>query len=281
MKICVIGHKGMLGQDMMIEAKKQNHDVVGVDIDEIDITDLESIKDVFSEVVPEVVINCAAYTAVDLCEEKAELAHSVNGDGPGNIGLAARDLGIEVVHISTDYVFDGESEESYLEDSPTAPKSVYGKSKLEGEQKLIAATEKHYILRIAWLYGEHGNNFVKTISKIAKEKDSIKVVDDQIGSPTWTVDVCKQILKIIASGEYGIYHATSEGACSWFEFTKYILNSYKIECEVLPCTTDEFPRPAPRPAYSVLENSNLKKQGINIMPQWKTAFDNYIESEGK
>lgn len=281
MKICIIGHKGMLGQDMMIEAQKENHDVVGVDIDEIDITKLDSVLEVIGKIEPDVIINCAAYTAVDLCEEKVDLAHAVNGAGPGNIGMVAKELNIKVVHISTDYVFDGDSKDAYIEDSLTNPKSVYGKSKLAGEQKLIAATDKFYILRIAWLYGEHGNNFVKTISNLAKDRDSLKVVNDQFGSPTWTVNVCSQILKILKSGDYGIYHATSEGACSWFDFTKYILESYKIECEVLPCTTDEFPRPAPRPAYSVLENGNLKKQKINIMPHWKEAFDKYVESEGK
>lgn len=280
MKICIIGHKGMLGQDMMIEAQKENHEVIGVDIDEINITDKDSVETVLNSIKPDAVINCAAYTAVDLCEEKVDLAFSVNGDGPENIGLVANELDIPVVHISTDYVFNGKNKDPYTELSATSPESVYGKSKLSGEEKLIAATDKHYILRIAWLYGEHGNNFAKTISGLARDRDSLKVVNDQYGTPTWTVDVCRQIFKILKDGKYGIYHSTSEGSCSWFDFTKYIIDAYNISCEILPCTTEEFPRPAPRPAYSVLENCFAKEQGINVMPHWKEAFDNYVKSEG-
>lgn len=279
MKITVIGSDGMLGQDMVIVAKTAGHIVSGIDINDADITKLDSISMALKNINPDIVINCAAYTAVDLCEEKTDIAYAVNADGVANIATVAKELDIPVVHISTDYVFDGESTQPYIETDKTNPQSVYGKSKLAGEERLMEITDKYYIMRIAWLFGEYGPNFVKTILKLAKERDSLKVVSDQFGSPTWTVDVCVQIIKVLENGEYGIYHSTSEGECSWFEFTSYILEKYGVKTELLPCATSEFPRPAPRPANSVLNNFNLIHSDINIMPDWRTAFDRYVESE--
>jgi dTDP-4-dehydrorhamnose reductase len=277
MKICVIGAGGMLGQDMVKVIRKSKHTVVSAS--GVDITYPSLIKRFLTTIKPRLIINCAAYTDVDGCEDSSKVsrAFKVNAEGPENLARAAKELDIPIVHISTDYVFDGRSKRPYTEGDPTNPLSVYGKSKLEGEERLKAVTDKFYILRVAWLYGKHGDNFVKTISNLAKDREVLKVVNDQFGSPTWTEDVCRQILTIIDKGDYGTYHTTSESSCSWFEFTKYIVESCGIDCDILPCTSGEYPRPAPRPAYSVLNNDLLKSQGINIMPQWEEGFDRFLE----
>lgn len=280
MKILIIGCNGMLGQDMVVTAKEAGHKVFCIDHPEIDITKPESVHHHVETVRPEAIVNCAAYTAVDLCETNRDIAFAVNGAGAGNIARAASGIGAKLVHISTDYVFDGKGPRPYVEDDPTGPASVYGQSKLEGEMQVVKNCTQSYILRIAWLYGKNGNNFVKTIRSIglknAAEKKPLKVVNDQWGTPTWTVEVCRQVLKIIDTSHYGISHATNEGMCTWCDFAKTIIESANIPCEVVPCSTKEFPRPAPRPAYSVLENRNLKRLGLNVMQDWKEAFEEFL-----
>ena len=282
MKLLIIGCKGMLGQDMVITAKKAGHDVSCIDYPEIDITKPESVRNVVEAEKPDTIINCAAYTAVDLCETNKETAFAVNGAGPGNIARCAEAIRAKCVHISTDYVFDGKATQPYVEDDPTGPMTVYGQSKLEGEKQVLANCSRAYILRIAWLYGKNGNNFVKAIRSLAEKNARAgkpsKVVNDQWGTPTWTVEVCGQTLKLLETGHYGLYHSTNEGMCTWFDFAKKIIASANIPCEVQPCTTKEFPRPAPRPAYSVLENRNLKKLGLNVMKGWETAFEEFLKS---
>jgi dTDP-4-dehydrorhamnose reductase len=285
LNIFVIGCNGQLGQDMMIALHKTTHSAQGLDFPNIDITKSDSVQDAFNIYKPDIVINCAAHALVDACETEAEKAYAINSTGVKNIALAAKITGAKVVHISTDYVFDGKKTTPYIETDATNPQSVYGKSKLAGEQELAANYERYFTFRIAWLYGTRGNNFLKTIRSIAEKRaasnEPLKVVNDQFGTPTYTVHVCQQILKVMETEHFGIYHSTSEGQCSWFDFASAIIKAYTIPVTVLPCTTKEFPRPAPRPAYSVLENQTLKQLGLNIMPQWEAGLREYMEEESK
>jgi dTDP-4-dehydrorhamnose reductase len=285
MKILVIGHNGMLGSDMMIVARSAGHDVIGIDVPDIDITKRESIQQCLAAVNPQTIINCAAYTAVDACETNSELAFAVNAQGAGLLAGCAHESKAVLVHFSTDYVFDGTKKQPYVESDPTNPVSVYGRSKLEGEQLVQKNCRRSFIFRIAWLYGAKGSNFVKTIQTLAQKNLSLgiplRVVNDQVGTPTWTVDVCRQTFGMIGTEHYGLYHCTSEGRCSWFDFALEIVRAAGIGAQVVPCSTAEFPRPAPRPANSVLENSGLKKLGLNSMPHWKEAFEEFLREKNK
>ena len=281
MKILVIGCNGQLGYDMVSFYKTKGYNTYGVDLPEIDITDPASVKNTINKITPDTIINCAAYTAVDECENNQKTAYSINAEGVVNIAHAAHSMNATVVHFSTDYVFDGLKGCPYIESDKTNPLSVYGKSKLEGEKQLSSITDKYFIFRIAWLYGNHGKNFVKTIYHLAlsklKKNQPLKVVNDQFGTPTYTKSICNQIDSVIRTDNFGIYHCTNEGECSWFDFANYITKHLNLNIEIIPCTTTEFPRPAPRPPYSVLENNHLKSLGLNCMPLWKEAFKTFIE----
>ncbi len=283
MKLFIIGCNGQLGQDMAISAKKRGHSVSGSDFPAIDITNEQSVANAVAENSPDCIINCAAHTAVDLCETEPEKAFAINKNGVKNIAIAARKTGAKIVHISTDYVFDGTKKGPYYETDIPNPASVYGKSKLAGEEILAQNYDRYFTFRLAWLYGTRGNNFLKTIRSIAQKRvethEPLKVVNDQIGTPTYTLHVCEQILSVISTDNFGLFHSTNEGFCSWFDFAKAIVESYKIPVQVLPCTTAEFPRPAPRPANSVLENERLKKLGMNILPRWEKGLQDYIKEE--
>jgi|WetSurMetagenome_2_1015567.scaffolds.fasta_scaffold61881_2 dTDP-4-dehydrorhamnose reductase len=283
MNILVVGHNGMLGQDMVCAARAGGHSVSGIDFPEIDITNQESVQSCFAAEKPHAVINCAAYTAVDACEIDRNRAFAVNTHGAGLLARAAAECGSMFVHFSTDYVFDGTKTGPYRESDPPNPASVYGKSKLEGELLVRDICLRSFIFRIAWLYGAGGGNFVKTIRGLAKKNAiagvPVRVVNDQRGSPTCTLDVCRQTLRMLRTNHFGLYHCTSEGECSWYDFAAEIVCAAGIPAQVLPCTTAEFPRPAPRPANSVLENSGLKKLGLNFMPHWKEAFASFVRDE--
>lgn len=276
MNILVIGSGGQLGKDMIIHLKKNNHNVIETDFPSIDISKIDSVSSVIRQTRPDTVINCAAFTAVDDCETKQETAFAINATGPQNIAKCCNDIGAKCIHISTDYVFDGKNDVPYIESDATNPATIYGKSKLEGEKLVTQATDNYQIYRIAWLYGLYGNNFVRTILKHAPKKaannEAFRVVNDQIGTPTSTVEVCRQIISMIDKDESGIFHCTCEGLCSWYDFTCEIVKAYNLGVPVQPCTTDEYPRPAQRPAYSVLENQHLKALNLNIMKDWKSAF---------
>ncbi len=278
-KILVIGHKGQLGTDMCNVMKDAKHEVEGIDFPDIDITSFDSVASVVSLSKPNVIVNCAAFTAVNDCETKQELAYAVNADGAGNIGRAAASIRAKVLHISTDYVFSGVAASPLVETDPCEPQSVYGKSKLAGEIALAKELKEHFIFRIAWLYGANGNNFVKTICRVGRERSvdgkALRVVDDQFGTPTWTVDVCRQALQVIGTSHYGIYHCTSQGECSWLEFATRILQQFGIRAKIEPCTTNEYPQPAPRPAYSVLDNAKLRSLALDVMPDWEESFDHF------
>jgi len=283
MKLLVIGSGGQLGCDFVKEAELLGHLVIPVDFPDIDIADKASVERFVNDAKPDVIVNCAAFTAVDLCEQEQKNAFSINADACFNLAYCARDIGARLIHFSTDYVFDGRASKPYTERSDTNPQTVYGKSKLRGEELIVETCPKYLIFRIAWLYGVHGNNFVKSIRRFAQaaadEKKPLKVVNDQFGTPTWTVSVCRQALSVIDKNEYGVFHCTSEGQCSWFDFAKEIVSASGINVDVVPCTTEEFPRPAPRPHFSVLENARFKEMGINIMPEWKEAFKEFLSTE--
>ena len=271
MKWAVLGHAGMLGQDLMLGLS--NRDVHGFDRAEFDITDLESVRCVLSDF--DVVVNCAAWTAVDDAESNEAAAMAINGTGPANVSRICADLGSKLVHISTDYVFSGDAEIPYSETEITKPKSAYGRTKLVGE---LAVRENlpndHYIVRTAWLYGQYGPNFIKTMINLEKVKDSISVVDDQIGQPTWTKDLATQIISMIdANAPSGTYHATSSGQTSWFGLTQRIFELLGADPKrVLPTDTAAFPRPAPRPAYSVLGHEIWSQVGLNPIRNWNEAL---------
>ena len=275
--ILVIGANGMLGRDMMALIGPAAR---GVDIDEIDITSLESTERVIRTLKPETVINCAAYTDVDGCETNVETAMQVNGEGVAHLALATREIGARLVHVSTDYVFDGSKGTPYVEDDAPCPLGVYGESKLAGELN-AGFNPDHLIVRTQWLYGFHGKNFVETMLRLAVEKDEIAVVDDQVGSPTWTVDLAQAVLALLKSGHRGIYHAANAGFCSWNGFAQAIFEEAGLPVKVHGMTTDELNRPARRPLYSTLDCSKLEQDsGFRLQP-WRSALKTYLQLRNK
>lgn len=271
--LLVIGAKGMLGRDLM---RVLPGDVRGVDIEEIDITSPESVRRLLLTLKPRVVVNCAAYTDVDGCESNAELAMRVNGEGVGNLAAATREIGALLVQLSTDYVFDGTKGTPYLEDDEVNPLSVYGKSKLLGEE-MARKNPEHLIVRTQWLYGHGGKNFVETMLRLAGERKDIAVVDDQIGSPTWTVDLSLAISELIDNNCRGTYHAANGGTCSWFEFAGAIFDEAVVTMTVRPQTTAELNRPARRPLFSVLDCGKLTHDAGLKLEGWREALKSYME----
>lgn len=271
-KILVTGAKGMLGQDLCPILEDNGYDVVETDVDTLDITNIGMVDKVLSTEKPDYVIHCAAYTNVDKAEEDLETARLINAKGTENIAKACAKNNITMVYISTDYVFDGgvniKRTEPYKPLDKTAPLNNYGLTKWEGEEAVRNNLEKYYICRTSWLYGHHGKNFVETMLSLA-DKPELKVVDDQVGCPTWTVDLSDAIIKIINEKPYGTYHTCGGGNTSWYGFAKEIFNQAKISVNLKPCTTSEFPRPAKRPAYSIMDNDGLLRD-------WKKALENYI-----
>lgn len=280
-KVLLIGADGMLGGELN-ERLEKIYDVTSTTVETLDICDRDAVVNKAKEVNPYFIINCAAYTNVDGCETNFELANRVNGIALENIAEAATVVGATVIHISTDYVFDGELQvkESYTEDMIPLPVSAYGKSKLLGEQN-VSKTPKHYILRTAWLYGIRGKNFVKTMLRLSKEKDMISVVCDQHGSPTSTTTLCKIIEQIMEKEpEYGIYHSTCEGFTTWYDFTCKIFEYANIKTPVKPITSDEYPTPTKRPSNSQLSKEKLHNIGI-YPDKFEDALKEYLEEELK
>jgi dTDP-4-dehydrorhamnose reductase len=248
---------------------------IGLDYPDIDITNFQSLENKITQISPETIINCAAYTDVDGCETNLYIANNVNAKGPENLAKICDKNNIDLVHISTDYVFDGNNNKPYKEKDKTNPKSVYGDSKLKGELAIQSNCANHYIIRTSWLYGNNGNNFVDTMINASKKNKTLKVVNDQVGSPTFTCDLAKAILTLLTTKKYGLYHITNEEQCSWYDFTKEIFRQKNINTKVTPCTSDEYPRPAHRPNYSVLSKEKIKKTGI-LIRDWKSALTDYI-----
>jgi len=278
MKIVVTGAKGQLGTDLVHLLADRGYEIYGYGREELDITNLDQVKQVIAEVRPDVVIHAAAYTKVDLAESEPDQAFLINAYGTRNVAVASEAVGAKLVYISTDYVFDGTANVPYNEFAPTNPLSIYGKSKLVGEQFVRDLHSKFFIVRTSWVYGKHGKNFVKTMLKLAQERDELMVVHDQVGCPTYTVDLANCILELIQTEKYGIYHVSNSGHCSWYEFAKAIFEEAGIEVKVNPCTTKDFPRPAPRPAYSVFEHMSLQLNGFPNMRLWRQALKAFLSS---
>jgi dTDP-4-dehydrorhamnose reductase len=276
MKVVVTGAKGQLGTDLVHLLADKGYEVYGYGREELDITNFDQVKQVISEANPDVVIHAAAYTKVDLAESEPDKAFLINAYGTRNVAVSSEAVEAKLVYISTDYVFDGTANVPYNEFAPTNPINVYGKSKLVGEQFVRDLHSKFFIVRTSWVYGKNGNNFVNTMLKLAEERDELMVVHDQVGCPTYTIDLANCILELIQTEKYGIYHVSNSGYCSWYEFAKAIFEEARIEVKVNPCTTKDFPRPAPRPAYSVFEHMALKLNGFSEMREWREALKEFI-----
>lgn len=276
MKILITGANGQLGRELTSQYNKRNEELILTDVADLDITNSKAVYCFVKETKPEVIINCAAHTAVDKCETDIDNAFRINTIGPKNLAQAAYEIGAEIVQISTDYVFDGEENKELTEFDMTNPKTVYGNSKLQGENLVREINPKHYIIRTAWLYGD-GNNFVKTMINLSKNNSSIKVVNDQHGTPTSTVDLSRAIIKLVDERNYGLFHGTCKGRCTWYDFAKEIFRLSGIDVNVNPCTTEEFPRPAKRPKYSVLRNYMMELTTGDIFRPWEEALAEYLE----
>ena len=282
MKIILLGSSGQLGKEFE-KFLSQNKSVVlySFSHNELDILNLDTLLNEFKDVKPDVVINCAAYTKVDKAEEEQDLAYRVNAIGTKNVSFAAFRVNAKIVYFSTDYVFDGNKGSPYIEFDKPNPLSVYGKSKLFGEKYTKEFNPNHLILRISWLYGVYGNNFVKTIIKLSKEKKELRVVDDQIGAPTYTLDVVKQTWELVEKDYVGLFHSSNEGEVSWFGFANEIVKRLNLNVDVVPIKTEEYKTKAMRPKYSVLDNYLLKLENLNIMQNWERAFDDFIKTYRK
>ncbi len=279
MKIVITGAKGQLGTELINQLKSLKEvEVIPTDRDELNIIDIENVKEFLLNKKPNVVINCAAHTAVDLCETDVENAYKINAICPRNLAIVCEKIGAKLVQVSTDYVFDGNGSRPYREGDMTCPNSIYGTSKLMGENFVREFCSKYFIVRTAWLYGE-GNNFVRTMLKLAETNNELNVVNDQFGSPTSTVDLAKAIIDLISTEHYGVYHGTCEGQCSWYDFAKKIFEIKNIDIKVNPVTSEEFKRPASRPAYSVLDNFMFKLVGLNSFRNWEDSLKEYLDKE--
>ena len=276
MKILVTGSKGQLGKELL--ELYSDEEITGTDIDEMDITDAKQTVNFITEFNPDIVIHAAAMTDVDGCEKNKETAFKINTLGTRNVALACQKANSEMLYVSTDFVFAGDKDESYNEFDEPFPLSIYGKSKFEGEKLVKELINRFYIVRTAWLYGD-GHNFVKTMLSLAENNDSLSIVSDQQGTPTYAKDLAIAISKIVDSGLYGTYHASNSRSCSWYEFAKKIFELKGIDIEVNPTTAKEFGSPAERPAYSVMDNFALESQDIYRMRNWEEALEDYLVGE--
>jgi dTDP-4-dehydrorhamnose reductase len=281
-KVLITGANGQLGKELVhYFSNKDGYEVFGFGREDLDITNQEQVDEIFFEIQPAAVIHSAAYTQVDLAESDVDKAYLVNGIGTRNVSVAAENIGAKLVYISTDYVFDGTGIKPYHEFMQTSPIGVYGKTKLAGEQFVKDFHNKFFIVRTSWVYGKHGNNFVHTMLKLGIEKDKLSVVDDQVGGPTYTLDLAACIFELINTSKFGVYHVSNSGSCSWYEFAKAIFEKANINVELNPCTTKEFPRPAPRPTYSVFDHMSLRLNGFKPMRHWKEGLAEFIEKINK
>ena len=277
MRILVTGVKGQLGHDVMNELAKRGHTGIGVDVEEMDITDAKKVNEVIRASEVEAVIHCAAYTAVDAAEDQVELCRKINAEGTENIAKVCKELDIKMMYISTDYVFDGEGTRPWEPDDERHPLNVYGLTKYEGELAVENYLDKFFTIRIAWVFGVNGKNFIKTMLKLSETHDELNVVDDQIGSPTYTYDLAVLLVDMIETEKYGRYHATNEGLCSWYEFACEIFRQAGRDVKVNPVSSDEFPTKAKRPHNSRMDKSKLTENGFTPLPAWQDALKRYME----
>jgi dTDP-4-dehydrorhamnose reductase len=280
MRILITGADGMLGHDVRRAGERAGHELVGVSRPELDITEGAAVRAFFERQQVEAVVNCAAWTDVDGAESHREQARAVNAEGAGHLARAAAALGVPLVHISTDYVFDGEaphdsegSPRPYVESDTTGPRSVYGQTKLEGEREVLTASPRHAVVRTAWLYGVDGRNFVDTMLRLADEREAVQVVEDQVGSPTWSGHLAPAVLGLLERGVSGLAHLGGGGAVSWNGFAREIFRQAGRACRVEPATSEQMARAAPRPAYSVLES---ERDDVLPMPDWREGLAGYL-----
>jgi dTDP-4-dehydrorhamnose reductase len=279
MRIAITGAGGQLGMELVQYIGKQaGIELIGLTRLELDITNKSMCTQMFAILKPDVIIHCAAYTAVDKAETDEQAAFSVNRDGTYNVAEAAEKIKAKLCYISTDYVFDGRGSEPYSVDAPTHPQTVYGKSKLAGEEAVRDLVEQHFIVRTSWVFGKHGSNFVKTMLRLGSEREAVTVVSDQLGSPTYTYDLAKLLLNLVETDHYGTYHVSNSGICSWYEFAKAVFRYKGLKTEVIPCASSEFLNSAPRPAYSVLSHDSLKASGLPSLRPWQEALQHFLNS---
>jgi dTDP-4-dehydrorhamnose reductase len=279
-KLLVVGAKGMLAHDVCRVAQRAGHDLILVDLPELDITDEDAVVAFFQRERPEATINCAAWTDVDGAESDVEAARAVNAQGAGNLGRAAALIDSPLLHVSTDYVFDGKAPiddggqpRPYLESDPTGPRSVYGETKLAGERQVLEASSRHAVVRTAWLYGVGGRNFVETMLRLAGERDAVQVVDDQVGSPTWSGHLAPALVGLLERGVSGVVHQTGAGSVSWNGFAREIFRQAEIDCRVEAISSERMARPAPRPAWSAMES---ERSEVIPMPDWRDGLAGYL-----
>lgn len=277
MKVLVTGVKGQLGYDVVNELKKRGHVPVGVDVEEMDITDASKVEKVIEHEMPDAVVHCAAYTAVDAAEDNVDICRKVNGEGTENIAKVCGKFDIKLIYISTDYVFDGEGTHMWQPDDQRNPLNVYGQTKYEGELAVEKYTEKYFIVRIAWVFGVNGKNFIKTMLNLGSTRDELNVVNDQVGSPTYTYDLAKLLVDMVESDKYGKYHATNEGLCTWCEFAKEIFKQAGMNVKVNPVSSEEFPAKAKRPHNSRMSKDKLEANGFERLPRWEDALGRYLK----
>ena len=281
MKLLVTGVKGQLGYDVCKVLSARGIEHRGVDIEDFDITNVQATHDYIAAYRPDGVIHCSAWTAVDRAEDELEKVRAVNAEGSRNIASVCKEIGAKLVYISTDYVFPGTGERFYEPDDPTGPLGAYGVTKLEGEQAVQALLERYFIVRVSWVFGKNGNNFVRTMLRLAETKSELNVVCDQIGSPTYTADLAPLLCDMVVSEKYGVYHATNEGICSWAEFAEEIFRLAGKDVKVNPVPTSEYPTRAARPLNSRMSKAKLEEMGFSRLPDWHDALVRYLrELEG-
>lgn len=277
-KIIVTGANGQLGRAVNQQyAGSAEYELINTDVDELDITRIESVMDLVRGVQPYAIINCAAYTAVEACEQEEDLAFRINAIGARNLSIAASETGAKLVHVSTDYVFDGNGSRPYRETDPVGPQGAYGRTKLAGENFVKEFSDRHFIVRTAWLYGD-GKNFVKTMLRLSETNDVVRVVKDQVGSPTSAVELAKAIAYLLPTENYGLFHGTCEGDCSWAQFTEEIFRLAGRKTKVEPITSEEYGAAVKRPAYSILENYMFKMTTDYMFADWHDAIAEYLKT---
>ena len=281
MKVLVTGYNGQLGYDVVKRLWELDIESKGVDVADFDLTNKEEVQTYIKQYNPDIVVHCAAYTAVDKAEDEKELCYAVNVLGTQYIAEVCKELEAKMVYISTDYVFNGEGEEPFEVDSPVGAKNQYGLTKYQGELEVQRYLTKYFIVRVSWVFGINGNNFIKTMLRLGKERDELNVIDDQVGSPTYTLDIAKLIADMIQTDKYGVYHASNEGYCSWYEFTKEIFRQAGYVIKVNPITTDQYPTKATRPLNSRMSKKSLDEAGFERLSKWEDALKRYLHAMGE
>lgn len=276
MKILVTGASGQLGHDLVKELNNRGHEVIGVGSKDLNITDYDAVMKKLSELRPDVVMHCAAYTAVDNAEDDKDRCNEVNHVGTENVARACAEIGAKMLYLSTDYVFSGDGEKPWEPDDAVNPLNTYGLTKYLGEEAVRKYVKNHFIVRISWVFGINGKNFVKTMLRLGKEREQLTVVCDQIGSPTYTVDLARLLADMIVTEKCGTYHATNEGLCSWYEFACAIMAKAGLKAKVLPVTSAEYPAKAKRPFNSRMSKDKLTESGFERLPHWEDALDRYL-----